>query len=273
MNKISKKLWITLLIVTGIILGIMAASAVIGGSGTNSALGTLIAPVQKAASSLGLVGELFDGIFNSGKYKSENTELKNRIAALEQENVNIDSYKSENERLRALLDMKNLREQPEYTGANVIARDSGDWYETLVIDKGTLGGVDVNSIVIVPAGLVGSVYEVGADYAKVKTVADVESSVGAVCGRTNDMGLAEGKSGLTPQGKCSLNYLDKNAKIVEGDSIETSGTGGIFPKGLRIGKVTSIGMSSDGLTLSCELETSVDFDSVTEVLVSVKNPG
>lgn len=252
------------------VLGIMAASAVTGSDAVNSAVGTLITPIQKAASSFGAVGDLFDSIINSGKYKGENEALLERIATLEQETINIDSYKNENERLRALLDMKDLRQELNYTGANVIARESGDWYDTLVIDKGTAGGVAVNSVVIVPDGLVGSVFEVGADYAKVKTVADVESSVGAVCGRTNDMGLAEGKSGLTPLGKCSLNYLDKNARIVVGDSIETSGTGGIFPKGLHIGKVTEVIDSGDGLTLSCEIETAVDFNSVTEVLVSVK---
>ncbi len=271
MKKISKKLWIALLIATGVILGIMAASAVTGSEVLNSAFGTLITPIQRAAASFGVVGDFFDSIINSGKYKGENEALRERIASLEQENINIDSYKSENERLRALLDMKDLRTELTYTGANVISRESGDWYDTIVIDKGTASGVSVNSVVIVPEGLVGSVYEAGADYAKVKTLADVESSVGGVCGRTNDMGLAEGKSGLTPLGSCSLNYLDKNARIVVGDSIETSGTGGIFPKGLRIGRVTEINESSDGLTLSCEIEISADLNSVTEVLVSVKN--
>lgn len=270
MKKISKKLWIILLIITGIVLGIMAASAVTESDKVNTAVGTIITPVQRAAASFGVVGDFFDSVINSGKYKGENEALRDRIATLEQETVNIDSYISEIDRLRALLDMRDLRDGPEYTGANVISRDSGDWYETLVIDKGTSGGVDVGSVVAVPQGLVGVVVEAGLNYAKVKTIADVESSVGAVCGRTNDMGLAEGKSGLTPMGKCSLNYLDKNARIVVGDSIETSGTGGIFPKGLRIGKVTEVVDSGDGLTLSCEIELAVDLSSVTEVLVSVE---
>ncbi len=270
MKKFSKKLWIALLIATGAVLGIMAASAVTGSEAVNAAVGTLITPIEKAAASLGAVGDLFDSIINSGKYKGENKALKERVADLEQETVNMDAYVSENQRLRALLDMKDLRTEAEYEGANVISRDSGDWYETLVIDKGSAAGVDVGSVVIVPEGLVGSVYEVGPNYAKVKTVADVESSVGAVCGRTNDMGLIEGKSGLTPMGKCRMNYLDKNARIVVGDNIETSGMGGIFPKGIRIGKVTEIVESGDGLTLSCEVETSADLDGITEALVEIK---
>ena len=269
MNKIAKKLWVVLLIVTGIVLGIMAASAVTGNDAVNSVVGAFVTPIHRVASSFGAVGDFFDSIVNSGKYKGENEALRERIASLEQETINIDTYISENERLRALLDMKDLRDEAEYAGANVISRDSGDWYETIVIDRGSAGGVELNSVVIVPDGLVGSVVEVGIDYAKVKTINDVESSVGAVCGRTNDMGLVEGKSGLTPQGKCSLNYLDKNARIVVGDNIETSGTGGIFPKGLRIGKVTEVVTSADGLTLSCEIENAVDISSVTEVLVSI----
>lgn len=271
MKKIPKKLWIIILILTGAVLGIMAAGAVTGSNAANALAGSLIAPLHKAVSSFGVVGDFADSIVNSGKYKGENEALKERIASLEQATINIDTYKNENERLRALLEMKDMRTELKYEGANVISRESGDWYDTLVIDKGSLDGVRVNSVAVVPEGLVGSVYEVGADYAKIKTVNDVESSVGAVCGRTNDMGIAEGKSGLTPQGKCSLNYLDKNARIVAGDSIETSGTGGIFPKGLLIGAVTEVKDSGDGLTVSCEIETAVDFGRITELLISVKD--
>ncbi len=258
------------MLVTGAVLGIMSASAVTRVDYLNTAVGTVITPIQDAFSSFGAVGEFFDRIAHAGQYRAENDELKAEVARLRQESINIEAYRGENERLRALLDMKDLREGPEYTGANVISRDGGDWYETLVIDKGTLSGVQVNSVVVVPDGLVGSVVEAGPDYAKVKAVTDVESSVGAICGRTNDLGLAEGKSGLTPAGKCALNYLDKNAKIIEGDVIETSGTGGIFPRGIVIGRVTRISEAGDGLTLDCEIETAVNPKKVTEVLVSVK---
>ena len=270
MKKISKKMWIILMIVTGAVLGIMSAAAITKVDFLNTAVGTVVTPVQNAFSSFGAVGGFFDRIANAGNYKAENDQLKERVSRLEQESINIEAYRNENERLRALLDMKDLREGPEYTGANVISRDSGDWYETLVIDKGTASGVKVNSIVVVPNGLVGSVFEAGVDYAKVKAVTDVESSVGAICGRTNDIGLAEGSSGLTPTGKCVLNYLDRNAKIIEGDVIETSGTGGIFPRGIIIGRVTRISDAGDGLTLDCEIEAAVNPKKVTEVLVSVQ---
>lgn len=271
MKKISKGVWIAILVVTGAVLGIMAASAVSGFDKANAVAGGVIAPLEKALSSLGAVGDFADSIVNCGKYKGENELLKEQVAALEQATINIDTYKSENERLRALLELKESRKELKYEGANVIARESGDWYDTIVIDKGTSDGVKVNSVAIVAEGVVGSVFEAGSNYAKIKTVNDVESSIGAYCGRTNDMGLAEGKSGLTPEGKCALNYLDKNAKIVAGDNIETSGMGGIFPKGLRIGRVTEVVDSGDGLTVSCEIETSVDFGKLTEVLISVKD--
>ncbi len=270
MNKISKRLLIIVLIITGAVLGIMAASAVAKVDVLNSAFGTFVTPIQDALSSLDTVGDFFDGIFNSGRYQAENKLLKEKIASLEQETVNLESYKNENQRLRSLLDMKDMREAPEYTGANVISYSSGDWYETLVIDKGSASGVAVNSFVVVPDGLVGSVFEVGLNYAKVKAVTDVDSSVGAICGRTNDLGIVEGESGLTPVGKCVLNYLDKSAGIIEGDVIETSGVGGIFPKGIRLGRVTSVGEAPDGLTLRCEIEAAVDPKKVTEVLVSVR---
>ncbi len=270
MKKITKKMWIVLIVITGAALGIMSAAAVTKVDILNSAVGSVITPLQKAVGSLGAVGDFVDRLANAGAYKAENQQLREQVARLEQESINIEAYRNENQRLRALLDMKDLREGPEYTGANVISYDSGDWYETLVIDKGSAAGVKVNSVVTVPEGLVGSVFEVGVDYAKVKAITDVESSVGAICGRTNDIGLAEGRSGLTPEGKCALNYLDKNARIIEGDVIETSGTGGIFPKGLTIGRVISISEAADGLTLECQIETAVDPGRVTEVLVSVQ---
>ena len=113
-------------------------------------------------------------------------------------------------------------------------------------------------------------FETGYNYAKVKTIFDAETSVSAICLRSGDMGIIE-SSGFAPSsGRCSMNYIDRSAKTVVGDVIETSGTGGIFPRGIEIGKITEIKEDSRNLTLSAVIEADVNINSLDTVLVSVR---
>ena len=208
-------------------------------------------------------------VINSGKNARENNELKERILSLESELRMVEGYKTENERLKALLELGSNNEVYKSTAANVIGRDSDNLHSTIVIDKGSGHGIRKNSVVTVKEGLVGVVYEVGLNYSKVRTVFDGESNIAAICLRSGDMGIVENSEALSSGGQCSMNYIDKAAKIVVGDMIETSGTGGIFPKGILIGKVTQIKEDSRNLTLSATISASVNINNIDVVLVSV----
>ena len=267
MKFLKNKYVIILICFTLVIALIMAVSYKTGSSAASGAFATVLTPFQKgAAFIIDGVKQTGLNVINSGKNAEENKKLKNRISKLENELRIIEGYKTENERLRQLLEFTDNAQNIDYTAAHVIGRTENEFTSSLTIDKGAKDGVKKESIVTVPEGLVGVVYEVGHNYAKVKTIYDAQSSVSAVCVRSSDMGIVEGNSSKNKI--CEMNYIEKDAKIVVGDVIETSGTGGIFPRGIYIGKVTELKDDERSLSLTATVETQVRLSNIDTVLVS-----
>lgn len=271
MKKFTKKHIIIYACITAVLLVVIAISFKSGNNAVSNAIGTVFSPVQKVVAKAGSgIKNTVKSIADSGKNARENDALREENLLLKDELRMVEGYKTENDSLRALLDLKETRTDFNSTAANIIGKDIDEMHSVITIDKGTKDGVKVNSVVLVPDGLVGVVFETGYNYSKVKTIFDEEASISAICLRSGDMGIVE-SSGFNPvSGKCSLNYLDRSAKTVVGDVIETSGTGGIYPRGILIGKIAEIKEDSRSLTLSAVIETGVNLNSLDSVLVTVK---
>lgn len=266
MKKPGKKNLIVIISATVVVLAIAAFAFVSGNNVVSNFIGTVSSPVQKVVSVvINSTGNFFSNIVDSGKNAKENKKLTEKVLTLESQIRMLEGYKTENESLRALIELKDSRTELSLTGANVIGRDNSEFHNVITIDKGSMDGIKKNAVVLVAEGLVGEVYEVGTNYAKVKTVFDSECAVSAVCLRSGDMGIVEATSA---DGICVMNYIDKSAKIVVGDMIETSGTGGTYPKGILIGKVTEISEDNRNLTLSATIETGINLNNISVVLVS-----
>lgn len=268
MKKFLNKKTIALIIATVLIATCAIVSVKTENNVVSNALGTVLSPVQRVwAGGVNAVKNAVVNVFKSGSNAKENKALQKKVLALEDELRMVEGYKAENERLREMLEFADSRKEMNYTAANIIGRSSGDISHIITIDKGTNSGIVNGSIVVVPEGLVGVVCEVGINYSKVKTIFDAESSVSAICARSGDMGVIEGQPTASKM-SCSMNYVSNNAKIVAGDSVETSGTGGIFPRGILIGKVKNIKNDERGLTLSAEIEPGADINNIDIVMVS-----
>ena len=268
MKKFLNKKTIALLIATILIATCAIISVKTRSNAVSKVLGTVVSPVQSVfAGGVRFIKNTAVNVIKSAENAREAKKLQNKVLELQDELRMVESYKLENERLHEMLDFVDSRKEMNYTAANIIGRSSGDISHIITIDKGTGSGIVNGSIVVVPEGLVGVVCEVGINYSKVKTIFDAESSVSGVCSRSGDMGVIEGKSTASKM-SCVMNYVSADAKMVVGDNIETSGTGGIFPKGILIGKVKSIKTDERGLTLSAEIETGADINNIDMVMVS-----
>lgn len=268
MKKITKAfiISISVIIIFAITIAIIAFNT--GNTKTTQGFARIFMPVQKGASFVvNGTKNTFVNIVNSKKNARENEKLKKEINQLRDELRMVEGYKIENEKLRKSLELRDMYAHESGLAANIIGRDTGDLYNTLTIDKGSKDGIRKNSVAVVPEGLVGVVCEVGKSYAKIKTILDASSSVSAICLRSGDMGVLEGNNQLSKAGKCVVNYIDKEAKTVVGDSIETSGTGGIFPRGILIGKITEIKEDERKLTLTATVKTSVNINNLTNVII------
>jgi rod shape-determining protein MreC len=118
--------------------------------------------------------------------------------------------------------------------------------------------------VLVPEGIVGQVFLVSGNAARILLVSDHNSGVDALVQRSRARGIVQG----TVDGGCGLKYVKRTEDLQVGDAVITSGADGIFPKGLPIGRVTSVDKRGRGLFQSAEVQPRVDFEQLEEVLVT-----
>lgn len=200
---------------------------------------------------------------------SENEELRQQRGTLLFENNQLRENSQEVQRLRTLLDFEEANPQYELIGAAIIARGPSNWYDTLIVNRGTTAGVAKNMVVINPEGLVGRVAAVTKETAEVMLITNREGPAGAmVLIQENRIpGVVEG----TGNGSDALviRHIPYDAPVETGQYVVTSGLGEFFPKGIRIGTVQGIDSEAEpsGLQKSAIVKPAVDFDRLEEVFI------
>lgn len=268
-NSFTPRLAAGLVIAALLCLGAAVYSGATGGSALMTrALGTVLTPVQQGVSWVSGKIDSVIGYFNDYEaLEAENELLHHRVAELEQQLRDSAVALEENERLRELVGIAQRSRDFEYDIAEVISRNPGEWSSVLSIDKGDNAGIEEGDLIITAEGMVGYVSAVSMNYSEVTTVLDPEMQAGALLTRTRETAIAEGDYSLLGEGKLRLSYLGKDTDIVIGDTVETSGRGGVFPKGIMIGTVESILVEEDGMSNYAVLRPFVDVETITHVFI------
>ncbi len=194
--------------------------------------------------------------------RGENRELRQKLAALGEENRQFREALLSSERYERVRQMRDRLPQPMLP-ASLIGADSSSWFRTVFIDQGEDAGVRKGMAVVSPEGIVGHVVAVSRHAAKVLLITDRSSAVDVTVERSRARGIVEGKRG---EG-CELKYVVRGQDVKPGDRLVSSGTGGIFPKGLPVGRVTRVERGNRGLFQRAEIEPSVEFNRLEEVFV------
>lgn len=204
------------------------------------------------------------------------TDLAARIANLENENSLLNQEimllrenQAEVDRLSGLLSyQQSHKDEYDLVTARVVARSPNNWYQTLIIDKGTANGLAVNMAVINPYGLVGKVVSVSTNSSQIWLITDREMAVGAILQKTRDTrGIVEGMGDNSQLRMINIPYY---SLVSEGEWVVSSGLSDIYPPGIQIGLIRDIKKDANGLVLSATVEPAVNFDQLEEVLV-IKN--
>jgi rod shape-determining protein MreC len=234
----------------------------------DNAVGYAATPLSGAASSvIRWVGGVFDHFGDINDIRAENTKLRERVEELTTENKRLKLVEEESEKLTSLL--KIDEKYPEYpkTGARLVARDTSNWFSSFIIDKGENDGFTENLVVLAPGGLAGRILKAGDTYSEVLSIIDSASSVSVQSARAGDLGVLRGDLELMKDGLCRMDYIDVNARVMEGDELITSRLSDIFPAGITVGYVKEIRMDARALVKYAIVRPAVDIQSIDAVMV------
>lgn len=250
---------IILAVVAGLVGGIMLP--------TSGLASTIISPFQKLVTSVAAgVKDTCTAFTKSQELMDENAALKEEIAQLNENLTDYQDTLAENEFYKEYLEIKEQNPDFQFQSAMVISRDSADAYGTFTIDKGSMHGVSAHDPVIISQGLVGYVEEVSLSSSKVITILSPNLFAGGYDSRTNDAGIVSGDPALAAKGMCRLYNLPRSSAVTIGDFIVTSG-GGIFPRGLIVGKVSDIKQETLDTTITASVTPTAELDDLRNVMV------
>ena len=202
-----------------------------------------------------------NSLAHSKEMIQDNKHLHDTVDALTCQISQYKEVEQENARLRALLNFKKAS-SPKLIAAGIIAKDSSNFSDTIVINQGSKHKINPDTVVVAEAGLVGRVYESSASMSRVILITDPNSRVSAVVSRSRQIGVIYG----TSSNLCELRYLPLATDIIVGDDVVTSGFSNIFPKSILIGKVVKIIKEPRGLSLTAIVAPVANFMRLEEVL-------
>ena len=260
-----RKIWALLFVLLALLCVIFfAARGRFQATASTSTVGTILAPFEMVSSFVGQqIQTITANVWEIATVHEQNKMLKSEVEQLRQQNTTAAEYAAENERLRELLSYKQGAHQFDLLAARVIGRDTALWTSMIVVDRGSKDGVRE----VTGQGLVARVTEVGPVSSKVQLILDARSSVGTIIQRSESRvtGILTGTmdNPYMPQ----MVDIPRNADVEDGDAVVTSGFGGIYPKGIAVGRVSAQHSDDSGLLKVAVIETAVDFRRLEDVAI------
>ena len=233
-----------------------------------------IVPFQKAYDGIqGGVHKLWAGFTELSEVRAELEKTRERLQQFESASENLTEIRQENDRLRALLNMKAMVGY-ESIAASIISKDPDNWFRTIVINKGRSDGIRVNMPVIAfrdgQKAVVGKVVEVRGGISRIQPLISPMIRLGVQLHESRFPGLLYGKAGVADV--CIIDYISKAAAVKFGDAVSTSGQGGIFPEGLLVGTVLSSELLESSSYQRIYIKPGINYQLLEEVFIIKKEP-
>jgi len=234
-------------------------------------------PLERSV--MGLTAPLAGGVAASGRFvdrlwsdyidlldvRRENLALRKSVKILNERIVASNEAVVANARLKALLDLKGTLDAPSLA-VSVIGEDSSAWFKTLVVDRGSADGLAEGMPVLAAGGVVGRLVKVAPHSSRVLLLTDHASAIAALVQRSRARGVVRGMGG----GRCSMEFTVRDEDVKVGDTVISSGIGGVFPKGMPIGEVTMVKKGEYGVFQTIEVRPTVIIGKLEEMLVLVR---
>lgn len=228
-----------------------------------SGVTTITSPVRFVGSAVAApfnaIGNVFSNLTASqdtlDELKKQNEELTSKVAELSEAQKTA-------ERLEGLVGLQSTYNLKS-TAARIVGASGDAWTSTVTIDKGSADGLTINMPVTSSAGVIGQIIEVSAKTSTVRLIGDENSGVSAMVQDTRAQGMLQGQA----DGTLRLEYVSVDSDVKVGDIIVTSGIGGVFPKGLPLGTVSSVEKSANDVYYTIVVRAQTTAENNEEVLV------
>ena len=242
--------------------------------GTKSFIGEGFVPFfdfsTRFQGSIALLAQRFKGYRD---LQVENSELRKQLSELSTRVAQIGELERENREFRSMLDFKN-RSELKLLSAKVIGRDPSNWWNAIIVDRGSVDGITRDMPVLSVEGLVGKTIEVTENKALVILIIDENCKVSGWMPDSGQYGIVQGNILTGGSGfQCRMTFVDRFAQVKDQDRVYTSGLGGIFPKNQLIGTVRLIKTNQDSLQNNLYQEVrvtpAVDLSRIDEVFIGI----
>lgn len=268
-SSLASKYWLLILsLICVLFMGLSMISGKVGGPLRTIANYTIV-PMQKGLNSIGeWFSDLSKHMETMDELRTENKKLQAQLDELAITNNRLQQEKYELERLQELYQLDQNYSSYKKIGAHITANDSGNWFNSFVIDKGKKDGVNVDMNVMAGTGLVGIVTEVGPNWARVRSIIDDSSNISALLLSTSDKCIVSGDLTLMEDGRIKFSKLANNDNEIQvGEQVVTSHISDKYLEGILIGYISEVTVDANNLTRSGYITPAVDFQHLQEVLV------
>ncbi len=235
---------------------------------TQAAAHFIQSPITSAGTA---ITGFFESVANLRSAQSENDILKQKVQELEVKVQESQELTQENKRLRKLLELKQQSDY-EVKTAQIIGRDTSAWFDSAIIDLGSLDGVKLNMPIVVNGGLVGRVTAVSPLTAQIDLITRDKSGLGAVVGELGESNALGIVNGTSKKDTLEMKYVPGYMDVKKGETIYTTGQDGIYPPGLKLGEITEVRTGSATVPHQIFIQPSAKINSMQEVAVLIYTP-
>ena len=229
-----------------------------------------MSPIKSATAAVaGVCEKLYGYMHDYDRLVNECADLRSQLAGVSQEEREFKELEEENQRLRELLSLSQRNSDYVFDAASIISWSASNWESTFTINKGSANSdIEVNDCIITSSGEVVGVIEYVYEVTSVcRSVIDPTFSASVLLNNVSGAASAKGDYALMKNGRLKLEYINDSNMVLTGDTVVTSGKGGVFPDGLLVGYITGIRENAGGLDEYAEIEPAASLDTVLNVYV------
>lgn len=258
-----------LLILTALVAALFAiSSALFGSTWLHGAVQGLLTPIRGGVNAISKqVERYYDYVFSYESLEAENEYLKSRISAMEEEMRSADALERENKRLKELLNLREEHIDYQLDAAYIVSWDSSNWKSTFSINKGSNAGLEKGMIAVTELGqVVGTITDVGNNWATVTTILDTSMEISASVASSGYTGVVQGSLDPTSRDSLRMSYLPSDAILRNNDQVVTTGST-VYPKDLILGYIVDAGYDETGVSKFATLTPAADFEALEQVFI------